>query len=159
MTSSCITYYSRQVVHSRRESLGHHQYPRLSFEESHYSDCIVESRGSYFRLIPRTILLYTNDNKSQRSVVSISTSTSHKPHRSRTSRPARPHRCRAAAFEIGATIRLSIPIRGLNARTFDNPVSTTYRMPFMVIEVSAILVASTTFRCPAGVFSKTSICF
>src|SRR5690606_24502238 len=68
------------------------------------------------------------------------------------SRPALPFLCDAEAFEIGTTFRASIPFKGLKALIFTNPVSMTYLIPCMVIDVSAIFVAKTTFLHPSGVF-------
>ncbi|SAJ16548.1 Uncharacterised protein [Enterobacter cloacae] len=42
------------------------------------------------------------------------------------------------------------PVRGSKLATLSCVLSTTRRMPSMVKLVSAILVASTTLRCPAG---------
>ena len=69
-------------------------------------------------------------------------------------RPALPARWFADAFEIGVTIRLSIPVRGLKVVYLPNPVSITNTILSIVIDVSAMLVASTTFREPGGVGSK-----
>jgi len=48
--------------------------------------------------------------------------------------------------------------RGLYSFCFAKPGSTTYLMPSMVNDVSAMLVASTTLRAPGGVFSKILAC-
>jgi len=49
-------------------------------------------------------------------------------------------------------------IRALKFFSFTNPVSTTYLMPGIVIEVSAMLVEITTFLKPSGRGLNTSIC-
>lgn len=80
------------------------------------------------------------------------------PGRVHTSRPARPILCLAELFDMGCTSKLSTPIFALNPRTFATPQSITYRMPEMVIDVSAMLVASTTLRVLCGAGSKTFCC-
>eukprot|EP00438_Fugacium_kawagutii_P026864 Skav221160 [mRNA] locus=scaffold85:148155:154619:+ [translate_table: standard] len=60
-------------------------------------------------------------------------------------RPARPARCAAEALDTGETSKDSTRIRGLYTFCFAKPGSTTYTMPSMVMEVSAMFVATTTF--------------
>src|SRR6266702_1224353 len=64
-------------------------------------------------------------------------------------RPARPDRCCAEAFEIGETRRDSTRMRGLYIFCLEKPGSTTYTIPSMVREVSAMFVEMMTFR-PGG---------
>ena len=59
--------------------------------------------------------------------------------------PARPARCLAEAREMGETRRDSMRRRGLYTFCLERPGSTTYTIPSMVSDVSAILVAMTTF--------------
>ena len=56
------------------------------------------------------------------------------------------------------TIKDSIPVRGLKVVYLENPASITYIILSIVSEVSAILVAITTFRAPFGVGSKILAC-
>ena len=63
--------------------------------------------------------------------------------------PALPARCCALAFEIGLTNKLSTLILGLYTFCFEKPGSTTYTMPSIVSDVSAIFVDTTTLR-PGG---------
>ncbi len=72
--------------------------------------------------------------------------------------PARPARCCADALLIGVTTRLETPVRGLYALCLLKPGSTTYVMPSIVSDVSAMLVARTTFLAPGGVGSKMRAC-
>lgn len=55
--------------------------------------------------------------------------------------PALPALYLALALEIGETNKLSTLILGLNTFYLENPGSTTYTIPSIVKEVSAILVA------------------
>lgn len=55
---------------------------------------------------------------------------------------------------IGVTCKESIPIRGLKTFNLQYPQSITYLIPSIVREVSAMLVETTHFREPGGVFSK-----
>jgi hypothetical protein len=64
----------------------------------------------------------------------------------------------ALAFDTGTTYRLSIPVLGLKQVYLQSPVSMTNRMLSIVILVSAILVASTTFLAPFGVGSNIFTC-
>ena len=59
--------------------------------------------------------------------------------------PALPARCLALALLIGLTRRLSMRRRGLYTFCFESPGSTTYTIPSIVSEVSAILVAKIIF--------------
>ena len=52
-----------------------------------------------------------------------------------------------------------MPVLGLKLFCLQNPGSMTYTMPSIVMEVSAMLVAKTTFLTPSGVGSKISACF
>lgn len=54
--------------------------------------------------------------------------------------------------------KVSIPVLGLYPRTLTMPVSITYRIPEIVIEVSAILVARMTLRVFGGAGSNTLVC-
>mmetsp|Transcript_35449 Transcript_35449/g.89727 ORF Transcript_35449/g.89727 Transcript_35449/m.89727 type:complete len:343 (+) Transcript_35449:349-1377(+) len=74
------------------------------------------------------------------------------------SRPARPLRCRACACDTGTTCSESAPSRAEYARALTKPVSTTNLTPGMVMDVSAMLVASTALRTPGGAGSNTRIC-
>lgn len=66
------------------------------------------------------------------------------------SRPALPALCVAEFYEIGVTLRASTPVEFLKVLIFDSPQSTTYLMPGIVTEVSAILVDRTTFLFPVN---------
>ena len=72
--------------------------------------------------------------------------------------PDRPARCSAEAFEMGVSRSDSIPVFGLYELILQYPGSTTYLIPSMVNDVSAILVARTTFRVPLGAGSNTFAC-
>jgi hypothetical protein len=87
-------------------------------------------------------------------------------------RPARPARWFAEAREhcamdqvmfhdeardarlTGTTVSEAMPVRGLNEFCLTKPGSMTNTTPSMVIDVSAMFVASTTLRAPSGVGSK-----
>mmetsp|Transcript_6565 Transcript_6565/g.16245 ORF Transcript_6565/g.16245 Transcript_6565/m.16245 type:complete len:274 (-) Transcript_6565:533-1354(-) len=73
-------------------------------------------------------------------------------------RPARPARWRASACEIHTSTRRRICLRSSNMLCFARPLSMTKTASSMVIEVSAMLVASTTLRAPGGVGSKILAC-
>ena len=51
-----------------------------------------------------------------------------------------------------------IPVRGLYELCFTKPGSMTKTTPSIVMDVSAIFVASTTLRAPSGVGSKIFAC-
>uniref|UniRef100_A0A2M4DJ41 Putative secreted protein n=1 Tax=Anopheles darlingi TaxID=43151 RepID=A0A2M4DJ41_ANODA len=70
-------------------------------------------------------------------------------------RPARPARCSAAALLTGTTTRLSVVLSAEYHFSLTNPQSMTYTIPGMVTDVSAILVAKTTFRTPFGGVKNT----
>lgn len=72
-------------------------------------------------------------------------------------RPALPALWLALAFEQGTTYNDSIPVEGLKDVYLTNPQSTTYMILSIVILVSAILVANTTFLHPFGVGSNILI--
>lgn len=65
--------------------------------------------------------------------------------------PALPALWLAEALLIGVTIRLSIPVLGLYAVCLTKPQSMTNTILSMVKDVSAMLVASTTFLAFLGV--------
>ncbi len=65
-------------------------------------------------------------------------------------RPARPQRWAASALETRSVTSRAMPLPGSNRARRASPASTTTRTPGMVSEVSAIEVASTTRRRPAG---------
>ncbi len=69
-----------------------------------------------------------------------------------------PHTPPTCALDTACTDRTSSPTRGLKPRAFTTPVSTTYRTPGMVIDVSAILVDRMTLREPWGVGWNTRCC-
>lgn len=73
-------------------------------------------------------------------------------------RPARPARCLAAACEMGVTRSDSIRVLGSNTFCLQKPVSTTYTMPLIVTDVSAMFVLITTFREEWGVGSNAACC-
>ena len=75
------------------------------------------------------------------------------------SRPARPERCQACDFEIGITSKDSIPVADCETRIFTIPVSTTYLIPWIVTEDSAILVDRMTLRVLGGVGVNTTSCW
>lgn len=50
-----------------------------------------------------------------------------------------------------------MPIDGLNTFSLQYPESITYRMPSTVSDVSAMLVHTTHFRMPSGVFANTRL--
>ena len=54
--------------------------------------------------------------------------------------------CRAWDFDVGTTTNDSIPLLGSYVRALTNPGSTTYLIPGIVTDVSAILVASITLK-------------
>lgn len=54
--------------------------------------------------------------------------------------------CRAWDFDVGTTTNDSIPLLGSYVLALTNPGSTTYLIPGIVTDVSAILVASITFK-------------
>src|SRR5216684_3359708 len=58
----------------------------------------------------------------------------------------------------GTTTRLDIPVLGLYEFCLTKPGSMTNTTPSIVIDVSAIFVASTTFRAPSGVGSNILAC-
>jgi hypothetical protein len=58
----------------------------------------------------------------------------------------------------GTTTREDIPVLGLYEFCFTKPGSITNTTPSMVMDVSAMLVANTTFRAPSGVGSKIFAC-
>ena len=64
-------------------------------------------------------------------------------------RPARPARCSAMSRLTVVTSRWVRPVRGSKTGLRYRPVSTTVLTPSMVSDVSAIGVASTTFRSPS----------
>lgn len=51
-----------------------------------------------------------------------------------------------------------MPMRGLNTFCLQNPGSTTYTMPSIVSDASAMLVAMTHLRDPGGAGSKMRLC-
>lgn len=55
-------------------------------------------------------------------------------------------------------MREDMPVLGLYEFCFTNPGSMTNTTPSIVIEVSAIFVAKTTFRAPSGVGSNILAC-
>lgn len=61
-------------------------------------------------------------------------------------RPALPALWLADALEMGVTTSDSMAVRGLYARSFTNAQSMTNTTPFIVMEVSAMLVATTTWK-------------
>ena len=65
-------------------------------------------------------------------------------------RPHRPARWFALACEIGSMGSRCTLVRALKREIRASPVSTTYRMPGTVSEVSATFVASTTRRVVCG---------
>ena len=68
--------------------------------------------------------------------------------------PALPALWLALALEQATTYNDSIPVRGLKVVYLQNPQSMTNKIFSMVMEVSAMLVAITTFLEPLGVGSK-----
>jgi hypothetical protein len=64
----------------------------------------------------------------------------------------------ADAWLTGVISSDSMPVRGVKLFCLQKPGSITYTMPSMVSDVSAMLVASTTLRAPAGVGSKMRDC-
>ena len=58
----------------------------------------------------------------------------------------------------GTTTREAIHVLGLYEFCFTNPGSITNTTPSMVIDVSAMFVARTTFLAPSGVGSKILAC-
>jgi len=64
----------------------------------------------------------------------------------------------AALLLTGTTIKDDIPVRGLYEFCLTNPGSMTKTTPSIVIDVSAMFVASTTFLAPSGVGSKILAC-
>mmetsp|Transcript_15724 Transcript_15724/g.42621 ORF Transcript_15724/g.42621 Transcript_15724/m.42621 type:complete len:349 (-) Transcript_15724:1743-2789(-) len=73
-------------------------------------------------------------------------------------RPARPARWRASACETHTSTRRRICLRSSNIDCLARPESMTKTASSMVIDVSAMLVASTTLRTPGGIVSKTADC-
>ena len=73
-------------------------------------------------------------------------------------RPARPARWSAEARETRKVSSRVRPVDGSNFGRRDQPLSMTMRTPSMVIEVSAIAVASTTLRRPAAAGRIASSC-
>ncbi len=65
-------------------------------------------------------------------------------------RPARPARWSAEARETRTVSSRVIPVEASKTGSRCRPLSMTMRTPSMVIEVSAIEVASTILRVPAG---------
>ena len=74
-------------------------------------------------------------------------------------RPARPALCLAAAWEIGVTRSDSTRVRGSNTFCLQNPVSMTKTIPFIVTEVSAMLVETTTFLVLSPAGAKANCCW
>ena len=73
-------------------------------------------------------------------------------------RPARPARWIADALDTGTTWSDSMPVRALNEFCLQKPVSTTYTMPSIVSDVSAMFVARMTLRPSGGAASKMRAC-
>ena len=71
-------------------------------------------------------------------------------HRPGAVRPARPARCSAASLDTGTVTRRCMPVRGSKRGSRESPPSITVWTPSMVIDVSAMAVARTTLRRPAG---------
>ena len=67
-------------------------------------------------------------------------------------------RTRDCMILTGTTTREAIPVLGLYEFCFTNPGSITNTTPSMVIDVSAMFVARTTFLAPSGVGSKILAC-
>ena len=73
-------------------------------------------------------------------------------------RPARPARCSADARLARTVSSRPMPVLGSKRGTRDSPASTTIRIPSMVRLLSAIEVASTTLRRPAGAGRSAASC-
>ena len=73
-------------------------------------------------------------------------------------RPARPALCAAPARETRSVTSRVRPLAGSKRASRARPQSTTSRTPSMVSEVSAMDVASTTLRCPAGAGAMAASC-
>ena len=73
-------------------------------------------------------------------------------------RPARPALCAAPARETRSVTSRVRPLAGSKRASRARPLSTTSRTPSMVSEVSAMDVASTTLRCPAGAGAMAASC-
>mmetsp|Transcript_8289 Transcript_8289/g.19808 ORF Transcript_8289/g.19808 Transcript_8289/m.19808 type:complete len:432 (+) Transcript_8289:974-2269(+) len=73
-------------------------------------------------------------------------------------RPARPARCRASACEIHTSTSRRMFLRSSNIDCLARPASITNTASSMVMEVSAMFVASTTLRTPGGIVSNTADC-
>merc|ERR1719402_1541236 len=67
-------------------------------------------------------------------------------------RPARPARCSALACDTSVMIRELTNVSGLNQTILTKHESITYEIPSIVMDVSAMFVATTTFLapCPPG---------
>ena len=65
-------------------------------------------------------------------------------------RPARPARWSAEARDTRRVSSRVMPVAGSKTGNLCSPLSMTMRTPSMVIEVSAIEVASTILRLPSG---------
>mmetsp|Transcript_28038 Transcript_28038/g.71446 ORF Transcript_28038/g.71446 Transcript_28038/m.71446 type:complete len:232 (+) Transcript_28038:598-1293(+) len=72
--------------------------------------------------------------------------------------PALPARCTAELLLIFRMMRLSIAVAGSNTLSLTYPLSTTYTIPSMVMDDSAMLVATTIFLQCFGGGSNASIC-
>ena len=73
-------------------------------------------------------------------------------------RPARPALCAAPAKETRSVTSRVRPLAGSKRAIRARPLSTTSRTPSIVSEVSAMAVASTTLRCPAGAGAMAVSC-
>lgn len=74
------------------------------------------------------------------------------------SRPALPDRCHACDLETGVTRRDSSPVAVCDTRILIIPLSTTYRIPWIVTDDSAMFVDRITLRASGGVGVNTANC-
>lgn len=119
-------------------------------EESCCSNCIAEFRALRLQEERETRLQETSESTASHRLIKSTFPA--------LSRPARPDRCHACDFETGVTRSDSSPVVVCDTRILIIPLSTTYLMPWIVTDDSAMFVDRITLRESGGVGVNTANC-